>query len=135
MVIAGIEREFAGKVAAEVRLEAEGENRYRVFTPFRFDDGDHLVIVLKRDGGGWVLSDEAHTCMHLARDSAEPDLPRANRIAAAALSEFGVEDRDGELRLAVHDGRYGDALFAFAQALLRIVGVYHATVGSSARWP
>ena len=127
MTITTIEREFIEKVSAEVRLEAEGANRYRVFTPFRFDDGDHLVIVLKREDGGWTLSDEAHTYMHLTYEMDEQDLRRGMRqqIIADALSAFGVEDRDGELRLAVPDERYGDALFAFSQALLRIAGVSH----------
>ena len=40
-------------------------DRYQVFTPFLFDDGDHLVIVLKRNNSHWVLSDEGHTYMHL----------------------------------------------------------------------
>ena len=131
-----IGREFAEKVAAEVRLEADGENRYRVFTPFRFGDGDHLVIVLKQEDGVWVLSDEAHTCMRLSFEAEGQDWPRGarRRIAAGALSEFGVEDRDGELRLAVRDGRYGDAFFAFAQALLRIAEAFDLP-GEHARLP
>ena len=122
MTITAIGREFAEKVAAEVRLEAEGENRYRVFTPFRFGDGDHLVIVLKQENGGWVLSDEAHTCMRISfeTDGQDWSLGARRRAVADALSEFGVEDRDGELRLAVQDERFGDAFFAFAQALLKI---------------
>ena len=31
-----------------------------MFTPFRFDDGDHISIVLKKEQTGWVLSDEDH---------------------------------------------------------------------------
>ena len=127
MTITVIGREFAEKVAAEVRLEADGENRYRVFTPLRFDDGDHLVIVLKQDGDGWVLSDEAHTCMRLSFEADGQNWPRGarRRAVADALSEFGVEDRDGELRLAVQDEQFGDAFFAFAQALLRIAGAFN----------
>ena len=127
MTITTIEHEFIEKVSAEVRLEAEGTNRYRVFTPFRFDDGDHLVIVLKREDGGWTLSDEAHTYMHLTYEMDEQDLLRGVRrkIIADALSVFGVEDRDGELRLVVPGERYGDALFSFSQALLRIAGLSH----------
>ena len=48
-------------VAAGIHLVSEGIERYRVFTPFQLDDGDHLSIVLKKEGGDWVLSDEGHT--------------------------------------------------------------------------
>ena len=125
MPTGAIEQDFRNKVAAEVRLATEGANRYRVFTPFRFSDGDHLAIVLKRDAGGWILSDEAHTYMHLACETEERDLRRGTRrkIISDSLSEFGVEDRDGELVMGVPDERYGAALFSFVQALLRIADV------------
>ena len=43
-----VERDFHEKVSAKIRLGAEGMDRYRVFTPFLFEDGDHLAIVLKK---------------------------------------------------------------------------------------
>lgn len=125
MSIEAIERQFHEKVSAKVRLDAEGIERYRVFTPFVFEDGDHLAIVLKKEGTKWLLTDEAHTYMHLTYDIDEKDLQRGTRqkIIANALSTFRVEDRDGELVLNVPDARYGDALYSFIQALLRITDV------------
>ena len=68
-LFAAIEKDFQSKVSEKVCLAAEGLDRYRVLTPFRFDDGDHLAIVLKRDGDEWILSDEAHTYMHLTYEN------------------------------------------------------------------
>ena len=42
MSIETIEREFKEKVSNRLRLGAEGIDRFRVFTPFLFEDGDHL---------------------------------------------------------------------------------------------
>lgn len=125
MTITTIERDFHEKVSRKVHLASEGMDRYRVFTPFLFEDGDHLAIVLKRQNGDWVLSDEAHTFMHLTYDIDERDLQRGTRqkIISTALSAFQVEDRDGELVLPVPEERYGDALYSFVQALLRISDV------------
>lgn len=125
MSIESIEHDFHKKVCAKVRLLPEGMQRYRVFTPFVFDDGDHLSIVLKREGLRWKLSDEAHTYMHLTYDLDEKDLQRGTRqkIISNALSTFQVEDRDGELVLDVQDERYGDALYSFVQALLKITDI------------
>ena len=50
MSIETIAREFHNKVSAKVRLASEGMERFRVFTPFLFEDGDHLAIVLKKGG-------------------------------------------------------------------------------------
>ncbi|MCY3766263.1 MAG: DUF1828 domain-containing protein [Gemmatimonadetes bacterium] len=111
-------------------------DRFRVFTPFMFDDGDHLDIVLRKDGTRWVLSDEAHTYMHLTYDVEEKDLHGGTRqkIISNTLSMFQIEDRDGELILDVPEERYGDALYSFVQGLLKISDVsylYRARVSST----
>ena len=125
MSIETIEQEFHQKVSQKIRLSVEGLNRFRVLTPFRFDDGDHLAIVLKKWGARWVLSDEAHTYMHLTYDIEEKDLHRGTRqqIISNSLSTFGIEDREGELVLEVREKRYGDALYSFVQGLLKITDV------------
>lgn len=125
MSVATIEHDFKKKVSDRLRLVPEGENRFRVFTPFMFNDGDHLPIVLKRAGRHWELTDEGHTYMHLTYELDERDLQRGTRqsIVGNALSAFSVTDREGELVLEVHDQRYGDALYSFIQALLKITDV------------
>ena len=111
MNLSDIEHDFRQKVCSKLRIDAEGVDRFRVSTPFRFDDGDHLVVVLKREAGHWILSDEGHTYMHLTYDIDEQDLHRRNRrrIITNTLSLFSVDDRDGELRIAVADEQYGDS--------------------------
>jgi len=129
MELKHIERDFREKVSEKLRIYPEGMNRYRVFTPFLFEDGDHLAIVLKRENGGWVLSDEGHTYMHLTYDLDEKDLQKGTRqkIITNALSVFSVQDRDGEMVIPVQDERYGDALFSFVQALQKISDVTYLT--------
>jgi len=125
MTVATIEREFRERVCEKVRLASEGLERFRVLTPFQFEDGDHLAVVLRREGPRWVLSDEGHTYMHLTYDLDEKDLQRGTRakIIANALSAFSVEDRQGELTLPVVDDRFGDTLYSFVQAILKISDV------------
>ncbi len=125
MPIETIEQDFKQKVCESLRLTSEGVDRYRVFTPFLFEDGDHLAIVLKREQGRWILSDEGHTYMHLTYDLDEKDLQRGTRqkIITNALSAFSVNDRNGELTLGIQDNHYGDALYSFVQALLKISDV------------
>ena len=119
----GIARDFRNRVGAEIRLVKESEGRYRVSSPFRFDDGDHFVIILRREGDRWVLTDEAHTLMplsHWADDLFEqPALAAVDR----ALASFGIERREGELTLPVSGGEYGKALYRFVQALIRVVDI------------
>src|SRR4030067_1793409 len=125
MNIESIERNFKDKVCEKLRLASEGVKRYRVFTPFMFDDGDHLSIILKSENGQWVLSDEGHTYMHLTYDVEEKDLQKGTRqkIITNALSMFSVEDLEGELVIPIQNDRCGDALYNFIQALLKITDV------------
>ena len=117
MLAESVTHDFQEKVSAQVRLHPEGVGRYRVFTPFRFDDGDHLAIVLKREPPGWTLSDEGHTYMRLTYDGDAADLLTGTRqqILADTLAMFQVSDRDGELALPVPEERYGDALFPLSK--------------------
>jgi hypothetical protein len=129
MELKQIEHDFREKVSEKLRIYPEGMNRYRVFTPFLFEDGDHLAIVLRRENGGWVLSDEGHTYMHLTYDLDEKDLQKGTRqkIITNALSVFSVQDRDGEMVIPVQNEQYGDALFSFVQALLKLSDVTYLT--------
>jgi hypothetical protein len=125
MTLETIERDFKTKVCEKIRLASEGVDRYRVFTPFLFEDGDHLAIVLRRDNSSWALSDEGHTYMHLTYDLDEKDLQRGTwqKVITNTLSMFSVEDRDGELLLRVADDRFGNALYSFIQALMKVTDV------------
>jgi hypothetical protein len=125
MALRTIEEDFKHKVCEQIMLLSEGVQRYRVNVPFLYDDGDHLGIVLKQEHGQWLLSDEGDTYMRLTYDIDERDLQRGTRqvIITNALTAFGVQDRDGELILPIADEQYGDALYSFIQALLKITDV------------
>ncbi len=125
MTIESIERDFKTKVCEGISISSEGMDRFRVFTPFLFEDGDHLAIVLKRENSIWTLSDEGHTFMHLTYDLDEKDLYRGTRqkVITNALSMFRVEDREGELLLRIADEEFGNALYSFIQALMKVTDV------------
>jgi len=124
-----IESSFREKVADQVRVVPEGIDRFRVFTPFQFPDGDSLAIVLRRHGADWYLTDEGHTLMHLSYSIDEADLGRGGRarIIEDALTAFRLQESNGELTLPVPHESYGDALFDYVQALLKITDVSYLT--------
>jgi hypothetical protein len=124
-----IESAFRARVADQVRIEPEGIDRFRVFTPFQFPDGDSLAIVLRHLGDQWILSDEGHTLMHLSYSIDETDLVRGGRarIIEDAITAFSLQDVDGQLALPVPDEKFGEALFDYVQALLKITDVTYLT--------
>ncbi len=125
MIITDLRTTLREKISSKIDLISEGIGRYRVFTPFLFDDGDHLAIVLKQDDSIWTFSDEGHTYMRLTYSLDEKDLYMGNRqkIISNTLSMFGIDDMDGELRVKVDGNQFGDALYSIVQAILKISDV------------
>ena len=129
MAVDTIISDFKRKVCEKVRVEPEGLNRYRVFTPFLHEDGDHLAIVLRREKDEWLLSDEGNTFMRLTYEIDESDFRKGTRakIIGNALDAFSVVDREGELIVTCRDEAWGDALYSFIQALLKVNDVRFLT--------
>jgi hypothetical protein len=130
MNVSTIKDDFKRTVCAQIELEPQGDDRFLVKTPFRFEDGDHFVIALKREQDGWILTDEANTIMHLSYwmdvDALETEGNR-KEIVDNSLSLFSVENRDGELVKPITEERFGDALFTFVQALTKVSDVSQLT--------
>ncbi len=125
MVLFDIQRAFKESACGEIEVVTSGLGRFIVHVPFTFDDGDHFVVLLKEEGGEWVLTDEGHTFMHLSYDYRGLQFDEGTRrsVIDAVLNAFGIEDRAGELVLPIPTGKYGDALFSFIQALTKITDV------------
>ncbi len=117
-----IANDFKEKVSEAVRLHEEGMNRYRVFTPFTFDDGDGFSIVLQKNGNGWLLSDEGHTFMHMSYEMDMAALERGNRaeLLDSVLNNFGISESEGSLELRFKPDEAGNALYTYLQALTKI---------------
>ena len=109
----------------QLAVIADGPNRFRVVTPFTFDDGDGLVIVLSNIGSRWLLSDEGHTFMHLSYLFSASELLTGARYQTiqTTLLAFDIENHDGVLLSYVEGSGFADAIFGFTQGLLRIADV------------
>lgn len=116
-----IESALKSSISKEVVLHREG-SRWLVFTPFRFDDGDSFVITLHSDRSRWYFSDEGHTLMHLSYRMDEATFQKGNRaeIISSTLSQFEVKNRRGILTKDVESNDFGNALYAFVQAIVKV---------------
>ncbi len=109
-------------ISEEITLIDEGVNRFRVFTPFEFDDGDHFSIVLKKQNGSFIFTDEAHTIMHMSYDMDVSVLKKGTRqkILTNTIANFGLEENNGELFIKVSENNFGASFYNFVQALIKI---------------
>lgn len=120
-------QEFRRKVCQEINLGSEGINRFIVFTPFMFDDGDHLSILLKQENGQWYLSDEGHTFMHVSYDEIDVEKGTRAKIIDTVLASYRIKNMGGELRAYIEGDSYGDALYSFIQGLIKITDISYLT--------
>jgi hypothetical protein len=122
-----IEKEFKAKICDEVNLTQEGLNRFIVFNPFMFDDGDHLVVLLKGTEGKWLFTDEGHTFMHVSYDDIDIDKGTRKKIVDNVLLSYGIKNQEGELIAEIPDNQFGDALYSYLQGLIKITDINYLT--------
>lgn len=120
---------FRHKICEEIEIEQEGVGRYVVYTPFMFDDGDHFVVLVRRDESGWFITDEGHTMMHLSYSGVDISTDTRAKIVDESLAAHGVENRGGELRINVPGDDFADALYSYLQALSRASTATQITQG------
>lgn len=120
-----VEKEFKEKVCKEIRLLQEGVDRYRVFTPFLFDDGDSLAIILKKVGTDWLLTDEGHTFMHLSYDIDIDSFDKGSRakIISTTLNAFSIQEMKGVIYAVLTEENMGNIFYNYVQALIKITDI------------
>jgi hypothetical protein len=120
-----VKDDFKRRVCEKIDLQQEGEGRFLVVNPFRFNDGDHYGMVLKKENGHWILTDEASTLTHLSYQLDDEDFESGTRgeLIENSLEGLSVQNRQGELIIPVAEDRFGDALFSFVQAITKITDV------------
>ena len=121
---------LSGAVGAAVTLRPSGTDEDQVLAPFRFPDGDHFVIYLRRLAEGrFEFSDGGHTFMHMSYEMDVDALfsgPRAG-LLEGALGRFGIEDREGELATTTDRERLGPAFLEYVQALIQVSDLRYTT--------
>jgi hypothetical protein len=122
-----IEKEFKSKICEEINLSQEGVNRFIVFNPFMFDDGDHLVVLLKSKDGKWLFTDEGHTFMHVSYDDIDIDKGTRKKIIDNVLTGYGIKNQEGELIAEIYNSQFGDALYSYLQGLIKITDISYLT--------
>lgn len=125
MDINNLENSLRHLVDVPVRLLDEGDNRFRVFTPYTFNDGDHFSIVAKEENGQWVFSDEGHTFMHLSifiptERLIDSDL---TQTIEDIKNTFGVLEEQGVLLAPFDEGNMGKVFSTYVQALVKISAI------------
>lgn len=109
-------------ICNSVEMVEEGVDRFRVFTPFGFEDGDSFSIVLKKVGNKFILSDEGNTLMHMSYEMEIEGVGKGTRskIISNILDYYNIKKIKGAFIKHLDISNVGNALFDFIQALIKI---------------
>lgn len=122
-----IVEKFKEGVSKEVKLKEMGIGRYLIKTPFIFDDGDMIKVVLVYDSTSkqWRITDEGHTFLHLSYFMDTKDLEKGSReeILSNCKKMFSIIEERGELSIVVTDDYFGEALYNILQCILKIMDI------------
>lgn len=119
-----LEKKIQSDYGNTISLKKAGKDRFRVCTPFQFNDGDYISIVLKKEKDKWILSDEGNTYMHLSLTIDYDAIFEGTRgrILSNILRSNDIKDREGELLIEL-DKHYGETLTSFSQAVVQIADI------------
>lgn len=118
-----LEAELRSRVALGISLEPLGAGRYAVLTPFTFDDGDRFPIVLVQRDGGWRISDEGASIMHLSYDDYAIDEGNRVRLIENIAKRHGLEIVDWTVGRSTSEVPDAEDILDFVHALARISDV------------
>jgi hypothetical protein len=94
-------------------------------TPWRYDDGDQIVVYARRTNAGWRLDDNGEAALRLALDGVDVDGERAQaRIKACELS-LGVrwDESEDSFFIDSTEARFELAALAIAEAAAQLAGL------------
>jgi hypothetical protein len=100
--------------------DIKNKNRIRIITPFIFEDGDVIKIILKNIDNEWYLTDEGHTFMHLSYDDLDLTKPSRKELLDIILRMHHITNEKGELRTKIENENFSRILFNFLQGLNKI---------------
>jgi hypothetical protein len=115
---------ICNSLCQEVLLHPRPDGRIAIATPFRFPDGDGLVIMAEpARSGGLRLSDGRHTLMHLSYSMDVDDLFKpGNRqdLFHRIFADHHSSCKEGLIAIEIVVDELGRAVFELGQALSQI---------------
>ncbi|MCL2147886.1 MAG: DUF1828 domain-containing protein [Methanomassiliicoccaceae archaeon] len=115
-------------VCSGVEIEEKGIDRYVVHTDFTYPDGDEIRIILKKQDGQWIFTDEGHTLMWLSYEdlyiTAES---KRSDLLARTLAYNHAEIVDGRICVKFKESEIRGAIHSMIQAIIQIADLIYTT--------
>ncbi|MFW6161700.1 MAG: DUF6978 family protein [Planctomycetota bacterium] len=91
-----------------------------ITTPYLDRHNDHLQIYVRRDNGGFLLTDDSHVISDLRLSGCELDTPKRGELLEQVLNGFGVERQEDALVVQASRSDFASRKHNLVQAMLAV---------------
>jgi Domain of unknown function DUF1829/Domain of unknown function DUF1828 len=96
-----------------------------ISTPFLDRHNDYIQLYAKGDKGKYEITDDGHTLRDLEMSGCSLDTPKRQALLKVSLNGFGVEERDGILRVRAATENFSVRKHALIQAVLAVNDMFY----------
>ena len=96
-----------------------------ITTPFLDRHNDYLQIYARREGDGYILTDDGHTLLDLEQSGCALDTPKRQALLRTALNGFGVQHNANALEIRASAQNFALQKHNLVQAMLAVNDLFY----------
>lgn len=101
------------------------EDWVEITTPYLDRHNDYLQIYARREGSGFLLTDDGYVMEDLSQGGCKLESPKRQTLLRAALNGFGVQVNDGKLEVRASDQNFSLKQHNLVQAMLAVNDLFY----------
>ena len=113
----------------EITFRQSGQT-VEVSVPFLDRHNDYMQFYVERQNHGWLLTDYGYTVDDLEMCGCPLNTPKRQALLKVTLNGFGVEHKDGELRVKANEENYAQKKHSLLQAMLAVNDLFYLATAS-----
>lgn len=117
-------QEYWSWLKEETELRA-GEGFVEITTPFLDHHNDHIQIYARRNGGGWILTDDGYTIRDLQASGCEISTERRQELLRSVTRKLGVELESDELTVHPNPQNFARKKHNLIQAIIGVGDLFY----------
>ncbi len=109
-------------------LRQVGDEWTEITTPYLDRHNDYIQIYIKREDGGYLLTDDGDTIQDLEQAGCNLETPKRHRLLTTTLAGFGVQNQRGVLQIHTALENFPVRKHNLIQAILAVNDLFYVAV-------
>jgi Domain of unknown function DUF1828/Domain of unknown function DUF1829 len=117
--------EYRSWLKDRITLKSVHEEWVEISTPFLDRHNDYIQLYVKKENGGYQITDDGNTIRDLEMSGCMLDTPKRQSLLKVTLGGFSVEEQKGILFVRATPDNFGARKHAIIQAILAINDMFY----------